>query len=151
MVSAETGQGMGRFRNLVVGKNSVVTGQSGVGKSSLLNAIDPNLNLRTSHVSTDSEKGRHTTTSAVLVPIKGGGHIVDTPGIRQFQLWDVAREELEGCFRDIRSFINGCKFANCSHRHETQCAVKNAVADGMIDMRRYDSYVGMYDECDRGT
>ncbi len=151
MVSAETGQGIERLKQLVAGKDSVVTGQSGVGKSSLLNVIDPELQLRTSHVSQDSEKGRHTTTSAVLVPIPGGGHIVDTPGIRQFQLWDVAREELEGCFRDIRPFINGCRYPDCSHRHETECAVKDAVADGMIDVRRYESYTGMYEETHRGT
>ena len=151
MVSAITGQGIDRLRMMVRGKDSVVTGQSGAGKSTLLNAIDPSLNLRTGRVSYESEKGRHTTTSAILVPIPGGGHIVDTPGIRQFQLWDVAREGLEGNFRDIRPFINGCRYPNCSHRHEDQCAVKNAVADGMIDARRYESYLCIYEESDRGT
>ncbi len=151
MVSATTGTGIDRLRQLVAGKDSVVSGQSGVGKSSILNAIDPALKLRTREVSGDSEKGRHTTTSAILVPIFGGGHIVDTPGIRQFQLWDVAREEVEGGFRDIRPFINGCKFPDCSHRHEERCAVKGAVADGMIDVRRYESYLGMYEESHRGT
>ncbi len=151
MVSAITGQGIDRLKMLVRGKDSVVSGQSGAGKSTLLNAIDPSLNLRTGRVSYESEKGRHTTTSAVLVPIPEGGHIVDTPGIRQFQLWNVAREELEGQFRDIRPFINGCRYPNCSHRHEDLCAVKNAVADGMIDARRYESYLGIYNESDRGT
>jgi ribosome biogenesis GTPase / thiamine phosphate phosphatase len=151
MVSARTGAGIDRFQWLVQGKDSVVTGQSGAGKSSLLNAIDPSLALRTGHVSHESEKGRHTTTSAVFVPIPGGGHIVDTPGIRQFQLWDVAREEVEGHFRDIRPFINGCRYPNCSHRHEDHCAVKSAVADGMIDVRRYESYMNLYQESARGT
>ena len=151
MVSAETGFGINRLKKMVADKDSVVTGQSGVGKSSILNAIDPSLKLRTSHVSEDSQKGRHTTTSAVLIPLSCGGHIVDTPGIRQFQLWDVSREEVEGCFRDIRPFINQCKYPDCSHRHEDRCAVKDAVADGKIDVRRYESYVGMYEESQRGT
>ncbi len=140
LTSAESGLGIGRLRSLVTGRDSVVTGQSGVGKSSILNAIEPGLQLRVGNVSAENQKGRHTTTSAVLIPLECGGHLIDTPGIRQFQLWDVIPEEVVGLFRDIRPFINGCRFPDCTHTHEDDCAVKWAVADGKLDVRRYESY-----------
>jgi ribosome biogenesis GTPase / thiamine phosphate phosphatase len=141
MVSAETSFGIDRLRERMKVKQSVVTGQSGVGKSSLLNAIEPGLNLRVQEVSEESEKGRHTTTTAELIPLSFGGYVVDTPGIRQFQLWDVIPEEVDGFFRDLRPYVSKCRFPNCSHTHEADCAVKAAVADGWIDTRRYESYM----------
>ncbi len=144
--STVNGFGIERLVELVTGKDSVVAGQSGVGKSSLLNAIEPELSLRVGEVSEESQKGRHTTTTAHFVPLSRGGHIVDTPGIRQFQLWDVVAEEVEAFFRDIRPFINLCKFPNCTHLHESDCAVKYAVADGKLDPRRYESYAQIFEE-----
>jgi ribosome biogenesis GTPase / thiamine phosphate phosphatase len=131
---------MDRLKQALSGKASVVAGQSGVGKSSLLNAIDPGLSLRVGAVSQDNQKGRHTTTTARLWPLAIGGYVVDTPGIRQFQLWDVIPAEVGGYFRDLRPYINHCRFPNCTHTHEAACAVKNAVADGWLDVRRYESY-----------
>jgi ribosome biogenesis GTPase len=117
-----------------------VAGQSGVGKSSLLNAVDPQLDLRVEAVSQENQKGKHTTTTAQLIPLREGGYVVDTPGIRQFQLWDVSPAEVAGYYRDLRPYVSRCRFPNCTHTHEADCAVKNAVADGQLDARRYESY-----------
>ncbi len=141
LLSATTGYNMDAFQELLRCRRSVLAGQSGVGKSSLLNAIDSSVGQRVETVSRDSEKGRHTTTTAELFPIAGGGYIVDTPGIRQFQLWNIIPEEVSGLFREIRPFVSMCRYANCTHVHEDECGVKDAVADGLIDERRYESYV----------
>jgi ribosome biogenesis GTPase / thiamine phosphate phosphatase len=141
LLSAQTGLGVERLRRALAGKESVVAGQSGVGKSSLLNAIHPGLKLRVSAVSVETQKGKHTTTTARLVPLPGGGYVVDTPGIRQFKLWDVIPAEVAGYFRDLRPFESRCRYPNCTHTHETDCAVKDAVADDLLDPRRYESYL----------
>ncbi len=141
LVSAARGVGVDRLRACLAGAESVVSGQSGVGKSSLLNVVEPGLDLRVQTVSEETQKGRHTTTTAELIPLPFGGYVVDTPGIRQFQLWDVIPEEVAGYFRELRPYVSRCRFPDCTHTHEENCAVKDAVADGWIDTRRYESYV----------
>ena len=146
LVSASAGRGIDQLRRELNGRSSVVVGQSGVGKTSLLNAVEPGLDLRVAAVSEETEKGKHTTTAARLLRLRAGnGYVVDTPGIRQFQLWDVIPAEVGGFFRDLRPFVNYCKFPDCTHRHEADCAVKDAVADGWLDARRYESYCLLYE------
>ncbi len=140
LTSAATGFGMKHLAEIIRGRQTVFSGQSGVGKSTLLNAIQPELGLITSHVSLDSGKGRHTTRTAILKQLNQGGWVVDTPGIRQLRLWDVVREEVEGYFVEFRSFVRYCKFPNCMHVNEKQCGIRAAVADGLISAERYSSY-----------
>lgn len=144
LTSAKTQFGIERLRSSLAACESVLIGQSGVGKSSLLNAVEPELGLRVREVSSDNEKGRHTTTSARLIPLGLGGYVVDTPGIRQFQLWDVIPEEVAGFFPEMRPYVSNCRYPDCTHQHEANCAVKDAVADGKINTRRYESYCGLF-------
>lgn len=141
LASIVTGEGIEELRSLLAGHESVFTGQSGVGKSSLINAVDSGLQLRTGTVSPDSGKGRHTTRVAALLPLEAGGWIVDTPGIRQMQLWDVAPFEVEAYFAEFQPFIPQCKFPDCTHTHEASCAVKAAVERGDITRMRYAGYL----------
>ena len=145
LTSAVDGRGINRLRELLSGGGiTAVTGQSGVGKSSLLNAIQPGLNLRVKEVSDWTLKGKHTTTTAELIRLEGGGYVVDTPGLRQFELWGVDPADIEAHFVEFRSYIPLCKFPDCSHTHERDCAVKDAVHWGQIHVGRYESYLKLY-------
>jgi len=145
VTSVANGRGLGRLRELLARGVTAVTGQSGVGKSSLLNAIEPGLNLKVREVSDWTSKGKHTTSSAELIGLQIGGFVVDTPGLRQFELWGVLPGELEGHFVEFRPFIPHCHFPDCSHTHETGCAVKDAVHWGQIHAGRYESYRKLYE------
>lgn len=144
LTSARTGVGIARLRELLKDRATVFSGQSGVGKTSLLNAIQPGLALAVKSVSEVNQKGRHTTTYAQLIKLQFGGWVVDTPGVRQLALWDTIPEEVEGYFGEFRPFVPLCSFPDCTHTHETGCAIKAAVARELISPRRYHSYIGMF-------
>jgi ribosome biogenesis GTPase len=144
LTSATTGRGIDRLREQLRDRATVFSGQSGVGKSSLLNAVQPGLGLAVKTVSEVTQKGRHTTTYASLIKLNFGGWVVDTPGVRQLALWDVIPEEVEGYFGEFRPFVTLCQFPDCTHTHETGCGVKSAVARRQISDRRYHSYLGMF-------
>ena len=151
MTSATENVGIDRLRPLLKDRESVVVGQSGVGKSSLLNLLQSQQTLETKRVSSESGKGRHTTRRAILLKLDSGGWIVDTPGIRELQLWDVIPEEVEGYFIEFRPFVTLCKFPDCSHTHEEGCGVKEAVTRGLISSARYESYSRLYHGEERRT
>ncbi len=144
LTSATTGLGIERLRGWLRNRQTVFTGQSGVGKSSLLNAVQPELGLQVREVSAATQKGRHTTTTAELIRLDFGGWVVDTPGLRQFQLWDIGPEEVEGFFPEFRPLVPWCAFPDCTHTHEERCAIKRAVQRRQISLSRYTSYLGLF-------
>jgi ribosome biogenesis GTPase len=133
--------GIAALEQQLSGKISVMSGPSGVGKSSLLNAIQPGLGLAVRQVSEATGKGKHTTVASQLFPLEDGGYVADTPGLKALALWDIEPEELDGYFPEFRNLVSKCQFSNCSHIHEPGCEVKAAVQDDRIDPERYESYV----------
>src|SRR5713101_2463615 len=151
LTSTVSGWGIDCLRKCLVGRQTVFAGQSGVGKSSLLNAVQPELGLEVREVSEATQKGRHTTTTAELIRLEASGDasaprgwVVDTPGIRQFELWDIIPEEVEGFFSEFRPFVPLCAYPDCTHTHEDRCAVKEAVRCALISPRRYTTYLGLF-------
>jgi ribosome biogenesis GTPase / thiamine phosphate phosphatase len=141
--STKMNLGIGSLKKQLAGKISVFAGPSGVGKSSLLNAIQPGLGLAVREVSEATSKGRHTTVVRQMFPLDGGGYIADTPGMKALALWDIEPEEIDGYFPELRTLVSECQFSNCTHLHEPGCAVQEAVASGIVHLERYNSYVKM--------
>jgi len=139
--SVKTGQGLETLRTCLRGRISALAGPSGVGKSSLLNALQPGLGLAVREVSAAAGKGRHTTTVRQLFPLAGGGYVADTPGLRSLALWDTTPEELDGYFPEIAPLVAHCQFSDCTHLHEPGCAVRAAVNAGKVHPQRYESYL----------
>ena len=138
--------GLEALHDAVAGKTSAFTGPSGVGKSSLLNALYPQLTLRIGEISESVNKGRHTTVGAVFIPLTdpSGGYVVDTPGLREVGLWGMPPEHLDNCFPEFRPVLGSCKFQDCSHVHEPSCSVRAAVESGAITTARYESYLKLH-------
>jgi ribosome biogenesis GTPase len=143
LTNAKTGQGIEALRGALEGKLSALVGQSGVGKSSLLNALDSGLKIRTAEVSDSTSKGRHTTSASRLYPLAGGGYLADTPGIRELALFDGSLESLPAVFPEIEAAAARCRFRGCSHSHEPDCVVKEMVAAGEIEEDRYKNFLKM--------
>jgi ribosome biogenesis GTPase len=140
--SAKTGQGVDRLRDQLKDRISGLVGPSGAGKTSLLNAIQPELGLEVGSVSSITHKGRHTTVVRSMFPLTCGGYVADLPGLRSLALWDTQPEELDGYFPELRHLVAQCQFSDCTHSpDEPGCAVRAAVAEGKIDRRRYESYL----------
>jgi ribosome biogenesis GTPase len=141
--SVKTGTGVAELSERLRAHESVLAGPSGAGKSSLLNQVQPGLGLLVGAVSDATNKGRHTTTRARLLPLDAGGYVADTPGLREIGLWDVDPQQLPHCFPEFALHIEHCRFADCTHTHEPGCAVRAAVQDGAVSRARYESYVAM--------
>ena len=144
--SAVSGKGIRKLEKALKGKISVMAGPSGVGKSSVLNVIQPDLGLRTKEVSDWSGKGVHTTVVPELIPLEMGGYVADTPGVKAFGIWDIEADELDAYFPEMRDLVADCAFSDCTHLHEPNCAIIAAVEAGVIAPERYDSYLRIRQE-----
>ncbi|MEO8138273.1 MAG: ribosome small subunit-dependent GTPase A [Gemmatimonadota bacterium] len=144
--SIKSGVGLEELKVALSGKESVITGPSGAGKSSLLNALEPGLKLRIGELSRKISRGKHTTVSAVMVPLSNGGYLVDTPGFSEVGLWGMEANELANCFPEFRPLVDSCKYADCSHTHEPGCAVLAAVQGGTVQADRVESYRALLSE-----
>jgi ribosome biogenesis GTPase len=147
-VSATTGEGLAMLRQAMKDKVTLFAGHSGVGKSTLINALEPGLNIRIKEISLYHEKGRHATTFAEMHPLSFGGFIIDTPGIKEFGLIDFERTEVAERFPEMRRYMHECRYHNCTHTHEPGCAVKKALESGKISQWRYDNYLRIYNHED---
>lgn len=139
--SSVTGLNTDKLKQLLYNKTTLLSGHSGVGKSSLLNAISPGLNLKVGEISNFSQKGTHTTTFAEMFELTFGGSIIDTPGIKEFGIVDFNDAEISHYFKEMRPFLNQCRFNNCKHHNEPDCAIKAAVEEGTIRPERYENYI----------
>ncbi len=145
--SVKKREGLDELRDSLAGVVTVLTGPSGVGKSSLLNAMFPGLELRVGEISESVNKGRHTTVGGYVHPLPGAdGYVVDTPGLREVGMWLLSPSELDACFPEIRTRSDACRFADCTHQHEPECAVRDAVSRGDISTARYESYLKLRTE-----
>jgi len=144
--SVRTGEGIAVLATALAGRISVVTGPSGAGKSSLLNRLQPGLQLRTAEVSAKVRRGKNTTVSAVMLPLDAGGYLVDTPGFSEVGLWGINPGELDTCFPEFRPFLGDCRYADCRHRSEPGCRVREALESGAIARDRWESYLALLDE-----
>lgn len=139
--SAKENLGLKEFQKILVGRISALAGPSGVGKSSLLNAIQPGLGLAVREISAWNDRGKHTTVVREMFPVDGGGFVADLPGLRKLSLWDTQPEELDGYFPELRGLVSKCQFNDCTHIEEPGCAVMKAVEEGTVSAERYESYV----------
>ncbi|MBR4480874.1 MAG: ribosome small subunit-dependent GTPase A [Prevotella sp.] len=146
-ISAETGDGVDALKSMLKEKITLLSGNSGVGKSTLINRLVPNVNLRTAEISDAHQTGQHTTTFSEMIPFEGGW-LIDTPGIKGFGTFDIEPEELSGYFREIFRFSKDCRFSNCTHTHEPGCAVLQALENHYIAQSRYQSYLSMLNDKD---
>jgi ribosome biogenesis GTPase len=151
-ISVRNAVGLDAVRSMLAGRRSVITGPSGVGKSSLLNALHPGAGLRVGAISESVNKGRHTTVGAVMLPLPGpdGGYVIDTPGLREVGLWSLDAIDLDRCYPEMREHRERCRFGDCRHVAEPECAVREAVRAGRIQEERYDSYRRLLEEREAG-